>query len=96
MNICAREGCEVEYTKKTHNQKYCTDECCRLATNSRIMVGYYKTRDRKRGVDRWCEVCEGKLSRYNSSDVCNACKTKRIADANASAVDMLRNASLVS
>lgn len=96
MNICAREDCEVEFTKKTHNQKYCTDECCRLATNSRIMVGYYKTRDRQRGVERWCEVCAStKLSRYNASDVCAACTAKRISDANNAAVDMLRNASLV-
>jgi hypothetical protein len=61
------------------------------------MVGYYKTRDRQRGVERWCEVCEKtKLSRYNASDVCSACKARRISDANTSAVNMLRNASLVS
>lgn len=93
MNICAREGCDNEYIKKTHNQKYCSDECCKIATNQRIMVGYYKTRDRKRGVERWCEVCEQtKLSRYNPSDICSACKTKRIAEANNAAANMLRNA----
>lgn len=91
--ICAREGCDVIYIKKTHNQKYCTDECCRLATNARIMLGYYKTRDRQRGVERWCESCgETKLSRYNPSDVCSACKARRISEANNAAADMLRNA----
>lgn len=94
---CARIDCSTTYIKKTHNQKYCTDECCRLATNQRIMVGYYKTRDRKRGVERWCQVCDAtKLSRYNSSDVCSACKARRISDANSAAVDMLRNSTLVS
>jgi hypothetical protein len=95
--ICAREGCEEEFVKSTHNQKYHNDECCRLATNQRIMIGYYKTRDRQRGVERWCEVCkETKLSRYNPSDICSACKTRRVADANESAVNMLRNATFVS
>lgn len=97
LHTCAREGCDEQYLKKTHNQKYCTDECCRLATNSRIMIGYYKTRDRQRGVERWCEVCTStKLSRYNPSDICAACKAKRISDANSSAVNMLKNATLVS
>ena len=95
--VCAREGCEEEFTKATHNQKYHNDECCRLATNQRIMLGYYKTRDRQRGVERWCEVCQlTKLSRYNPSDVCSACKAGRITEANNAVVDMLKNASIVS
>jgi hypothetical protein len=91
--VCAREGCDNTYIKKTHNQKYCCDECCRLATNNRIMLGYYKTRDRQRGVERWCTVCEiTKLSRYNPSEICSACKAKRISEANNAAADMLRSA----
>lgn len=97
MNICAREGCGKTYTKKTHNMKYCTDECCRLATNSRIMVDYYKNRDRKQGVVRWCSVCETtKLSRYNRSEICNGCKAKRVTEANSAVANMLKNAQLVS
>lgn len=94
---CAREECGKEFILKTHNMKYCTDECCRLATNSRIMVGYYKTRDRLvLGIERFCEVCDNtKLSRYNESDVCAACKAKRTAKSNNDVVTMLRNASLV-
>jgi hypothetical protein len=35
--ICANKECAKDFEPKTHNQKYCTDECCRIATNRRIM-----------------------------------------------------------
>ena len=46
--ICAREECGIEFEQKTHNQKYCSDECCRIATNKRIMDKYYKKKQLKR------------------------------------------------
>lgn len=93
--ICAREGCEKTVKRKTHNQKYCSDDCCRLATNRRIMVNYYEEKDRLSGKSRYCNVCDGPLSRYNNSLVCNSCRAKRELDANESVADMLRNASIV-
>lgn len=97
MNICARNGCEEEFSKKTHNQKYCSDECCRLATNERIMEKYYARRDQRQGKTRMCASCgKTKLSRYNDSQVCSSCRTKKEVEANNSVVSMLLNASLAS
>jgi hypothetical protein len=93
---CAREGCGEEYTKKTHNQKYHNDECCRLATNRRIMQNYYAKRDRKSGKERICTNCETtKLSRYNDGDLCSACKSKSKDEANNALTAMIMNTQLV-
>lgn len=97
MITCARKGCGEEFSKKTHNQKYCCDECCRLATNDRIMEKYYERRDQRQGKTRWCVVCkETKLSRYNDTNTCSSCKTKKEIDTNNSVLTMLMNASLAS
>lgn len=95
MNICAREDCGEKFDRKTHNQKYCTDECCRLATNTRIMEKYYERRDQRQGKTRFCRACgETKLSRYNDSQVCSACKTKREVSANNAVAEMFSRASI--
>ena len=75
--ICANKECAKEFEAKTHNQKYCTDECCRVATNRRIMEKYYEKKAIRNGARRECYKCKGVLSRYNESDVCSACQ-KRI------------------
>ena len=33
---CAYKECGKEFTPKTHNMKYCSDECCRIATNENV------------------------------------------------------------
>jgi hypothetical protein len=92
---CARDKCEERFLQKTHNQKYCSDECCRLATNKRIMEKYYARRDQRQGVPRFCKICGvTKLSRYNDGEICSSCATSREIAANASVVDMLMNASI--
>lgn len=94
--VCAREGCDVEAERKTHNQKYCTDECCRLATNQRIMEKYYAKRDQRQGKTRYCKDCgKTRLSRYNDSQTCSPCMMKREVAANNSVIDMLSAASLL-
>lgn len=91
---CANEGCDIEFEPKTHNQKYHSDECCRLATNRRIMEKYYARRDQRQGKTRYCKICgETKLSRYNDSQVCGSCKLSSEIKANNSVADMLANAS---
>lgn len=87
---CSNYGCNNTFLPKTHNQKYCTDECCRLATNRRIMEKYYARRDQRQGKVRICRECgETKLSRYNNSLVCSSCDLKREIAVNGSVLSML-------
>lgn len=75
--VCALDGCEVEGVKTTHNQKYCSAEHCKIATNAKIMVEYYKNAAIRNGQKRLCAECgETPLSRYNPSDICSGCDSK--------------------
>lgn len=75
--VCANKECAKEFTAKTHNQKYCSDECCRIATNRRIMEKYYEKKAIRSGAKRACRKCRVQLSRYNETNLCAAC-TKKI------------------
>ena len=93
--ICALEECNERYIKTTHNQKYHSAECCRIATNRKIMEKYYQKRARKLGHVRYCDECGvTKLSRYNESLICGSCSAKRRDDINKSLTDMLQNVSI--
>jgi len=70
---CARQDCTNQFTKRKHNQKYCSSECCRIATNANIMANYYAKQARLQGKERACGSCGVKLSRYNGADYCNKC-----------------------
>ena len=72
--ICLNKECNKDFNPKTHNQKYCTDECCRIATNKRIMEKYYEKKTIKNGAVRSCKHCKTKLSRYNQNDICATCE----------------------
>lgn len=74
---CAREECEVEFHKATHNQKYCSNECCRIETNRKIMQKYHERAAIKRGKPRSCKDCGTKLSRYNTANICGGCQTTK-------------------
>ena len=76
---CAREDCTLTFVKNKHNQKYCSPECCRIATNANIMKKYYENRDRLRGAIRECASCGSRLSRYNSTEYCSACSSQSSA-----------------
>lgn len=94
MSICAREGCEEEFLPATHNQKYHDSECCRVATNQRIMQKYYAKRDQKAGKARYCTKCNHtRLSRYNDSQICGSCKVSSVAAANNAVATMLASVS---
>lgn len=93
--VCDRKGCDEVYVKKTHNQRYHDNECCRLATNARIMEKYYDRQNQRKGRTRYCQECQTtKLSRYNDSLVCASCVSKKSVDANAEVLRMLNNASI--
>ncbi len=72
--ICSNTECAKDFQAKTHNQKYCSDECCRIATNRRIMEKYYEKKAIRNGAHRECKKCNTKLSRYNQSDICVICE----------------------
>lgn len=86
---CENKGCDIAFIKKTHNQRYHDDECCRLATNAKIMEKYYQRRAQKLGLARECTSCDKPLSRYNSDNVCNACSLNRQVERNQSVLSML-------
>lgn len=80
-NLCAY--CEKGFDKKTHNQKYCDAECCRKATNERIMKRYYERRDNRSGANkRICQTkdCNVPLSRYNEENHCSRHATYRSSE----------------
>ena len=72
--ICGNKECAKEFEAKTHNQKYCGDECCRVATNRRIMEKYYEKKAIRNGAYRPCTKCGSKLSRYNQGSLCATCE----------------------
>lgn len=74
--ICSNSLCEKKFNAKTHNQKYCSDECCRIATNKRIMEKYYEKKAIRNGASRGCKKCGVQLSRYNDTTLCSPCNKK--------------------
>ena len=72
--ICTNIDCAKEFNPKTHNQKYCCDECCRVATNKKIMEKYYEKKAIRSGAKRECISCKSRLSRYNQSNICSKCE----------------------
>lgn len=77
---CSNSKCAKNFKPKTHNQKYCSDECCRVATNRRIMEKYYEKKAIRNGAPRVCKKCKTKLSRYNQNEVCSTCEKKIAID----------------
>lgn len=95
--ICAYDKCQgqKEFEPKTHNQKYCSDECCRIATNEKLKEKYYDQKARLAGKKRYCKThgCNVQLSRYNSTKVCDKCKSEEKEKARQSLLDMVKNVS---
>lgn len=77
--ICANDGCENEFEKTTHNQKYCSDECCREATNLNLKKKNSEKKNRLSGKQRICSTrgCRTILVKYNESSVCELCEAKK-------------------
>lgn len=79
MITCAYAECGRLFEAKTHNQRYCSDECCRKATNARLMEQYYEKKARRQGHIRVCKNadCNTRLSRYNDSNECQRCASAK-------------------
>ena len=88
--ICFNKDCQKEFDAKTHNQKYCCDECCRVATNKRIMEKYYEKKAIRNGtVIRKCKKCKTQLSVYHNQDVCSVCEKRKNSDQRDSLLRMI-------
>jgi hypothetical protein len=71
---CANPTCLRPFIQKTHNQKYCSSECCKVVTNEDIKRKYHEKRARLKGLVRYCaNGCGTVLSRYNKYDTCAYC-----------------------
>ena len=90
--VCAYKECGKLFTKSTHNQKYHDDECCRLATNARIMEKYYERKARRGGAKRICKTagCQTQLSRYNPDKICAECAERAESQSKKNLLDMVK------
>jgi hypothetical protein len=79
MIKCSLDTCKNSFSPKTHNQKYCSNECCRVATNLKIKNKYYENKERLRGKKRVCKTngCKTLLSRYNENSMCEKCESNK-------------------
>jgi hypothetical protein len=93
--ICSNQGCDNEFEPKTHNMKYCGDECCREATNAKIKQKYYDKKARLAGKERICanRGCKTKLSRYNSNMTCEPCEANKKMQERKEILEMILNVS---
>ena len=93
--ICAYEECNNEFEPKTHNQKYCSDECCRIATNKKLKEQYYERKARLAGERRICKSkgCNVILSRYSESNICATCSNSKKMKQRKDLIEMVRNVS---
>jgi len=93
--ICAYDQCDNEFEPKTHNQKYCSDECCRIATNEKLKEAYYEKKARLAGAKRICKSkgCNVILSRYNESNICDKCVSSEREKERKALVEMMKRVS---
>ncbi|NBO22067.1 hypothetical protein EBU94_01830 [bacterium] len=91
--ICAYDECNKKFKPKTHNQKYCSDECCRIATNLKIKEKYYEKKERLNGKVRTCasEDCKVILSRYSDSKFCTTCLNKDVVEEKKKIAEMIKD-----
>jgi len=89
--ICANKECGIDFEPKTHNQKYHSDECCRVATNKKIMEKYYEKKAIRSGSKRLCQKCNSQLSRYNDQKICSKCEKNSLIKNRSKIIEMLND-----
>jgi hypothetical protein len=70
---CERSECKSLFVPNKSNQKYCSQECCRIVNNEKAKRRYHLLKQYKGGEARVCSVkgCDTILSKYNDSNICN-------------------------
>lgn len=67
--------CDIQFETKISYQIYCSVSCRDEATKEKIASRYVQMRRQKRkGKDRRCQSCDGKLSIYNDEQLCMTCQ----------------------
>lgn len=72
---CANEQCSNLFEVRKINMIYCSNECCRVVSNARLIAKYH-AKKKKVGF-RTCAQCGFRLSRYNNNTECHACIKKK-------------------
>lgn len=94
---CAYDKCDNTFVKTTHNQKYCSDECCRIATNKKLKKQYYERKARLAGKAFKCSTrgCNQTLNRYTTDKVCEICKAKKVTEERQELINMLKQSGVI-
>jgi hypothetical protein len=69
-------SCGEDFVPRRYNMIYCSPECCRQATNAKIVERYYQKKKPKTRERRLCSECPTVLSKYNDSNICYSCINK--------------------
>lgn len=94
---CAYDKCKNKFVKTTHNQKYCSDECCRIATNKKLKKQYYDRKARLAGKEFKCSSrgCDQILNRYTTDKICEVCQAKKVSKERKDLLDMLKRSGII-
>jgi hypothetical protein len=66
--------CDNNFKSDISYQIYCSPECRDAATKEKISQRYLiARRQRRKGKDRRCKMCDEKLSIYNDDSLCTKC-----------------------
>lgn len=68
-------NCGETFIARRINMIYCTDQCCKTATNAKLIASYHSKKQLK-NIPRDCSSCGARLSRYNKDITCNSCKNR--------------------
>ncbi len=67
--------CPTEFEAKRVNMIYCSNECCRAATNAKLIAKYHSNK-LAANTERFCKDCGCKLSKYNKDAACHPCQNR--------------------
>ena len=71
--------CDKQFTTNISYQIYCSPECREGATKEKIAARYvFSRRQKRKGKDRRCKMCDEVLSMYNDEKLCIKCNVNPI------------------
>lgn len=73
LKECA--NCGIEFQARRVNMIYCNEQCCKQATNAKLIAKYHKNKVLADKIE-FCVDCGTKLSKYNPDIKCFGCQRK--------------------